>query len=274
MTSQSEAQYKVFLITGGASGLGAEYAKIFLQLGAKNVAVLDIAEAVGKTFVASLNEKYPVKAMFIKCDVSKEDEIKTAFQQVLDANKRIDVIINNAGIFNDSPHLWRTASDVNWQGVVSFTLKGMEHMRKDKGGTGGTIINISSAAALLKCPSFPMYCGAKLAVLHFGQTLSVPPFFDRTGIRILTICIGPTLTPIVDNLHERSLDTTLVETYLKTIDDPRLYQRIDSAVTAFVKMFQEGEPGSIWLSINNKPGIDITSDINQAFDEFKMKWLA
>ncbi|VVC97410.1 unnamed protein product [Leptidea sinapis] len=152
---------------------GSKIAVLHFGQTLSNVAVLDIAEAVGKTFVASLNEKYPVKAMFIKCDVSKEDEIKTAFQQVLDANKRKDVIINNAGIFNDSPHLWRTASDVNWQGVVSFTLKGMEHMRKDKGGTGGTIINISSAAALLKCPSFPMYCGAKLAVLHFGQTLSV-----------------------------------------------------------------------------------------------------
>ncbi|XP_050665827.1 15-hydroxyprostaglandin dehydrogenase [NAD(+)]-like [Leptidea sinapis] len=274
MTSQSEAQDKIFLITGGASGLGAEYAKIFLQLGAKNVAVLDIAEAVGKTYVASLNETYPGKAMFIKCDVSKEDEIKSAFQQVLDANKRIDVIINNAGMLNDSPHLWRTACDVNWQGSVSFTLKGMEHMRKDKGGAGGTIINISSAAALLKSPSFPMYCAAKLAVLHFSQTLSVPPFFDRTGIRILTICIGPTCTPIMENLHERSLDIKLGETYLKTIDDPGLYQRIEPVVTAFVKMFKEGEPGSIWLSIKNKPGIDITSDINQAFDEFKMKWLA
>ncbi|VVC99139.1 unnamed protein product, partial [Leptidea sinapis] len=139
-----EAQDKVFLITGGASGLGAEYVKIFLQLGAKSVAVLDIAEAASKTFVASLNEKFPGKAVFIKCDVSKEDVIKTAFQQVLDENKQIDVIINNAGVVNDSLDQWRTASEVNWQGVVSFTLKGMEHMRKDKGGTGGTIINISS----------------------------------------------------------------------------------------------------------------------------------
>ncbi|XP_050665832.1 15-hydroxyprostaglandin dehydrogenase [NAD(+)]-like isoform X4 [Leptidea sinapis] len=273
MTSQSEAQYKVFLITGGASGLGAEYAKIFLQLGAKNVAILDIAEAVGKTFVASLNEKYPGKAMFIKCDVSKEDEIKTAFQQVLDANKRIDVIINNAGVGNDSLHQWRTASEVNWQGVVSFTLKGMEHMRKDKGGAGGTIINVSSIAALCKCAPFPIYGGAKLAVLHFGQTISLPPFFDNTGVRILTICFGGTLTPMVENILEQSMEKKLGETFLKTAVELTAFQRVDSAVTAFVKMFQEGEPGSIWLSINNKPGIDITSDINQAFDEFKMKWI-
>ncbi|XP_050665834.1 15-hydroxyprostaglandin dehydrogenase [NAD(+)]-like [Leptidea sinapis] len=274
MTSQWKTQDKVFLITGGASGLGAEYVKIFLQLGAKSMAVLDIAEAVGKTFVASLNETYPGKAMFIKCDVSKEDEIKTAFQQVLDANKRIDVIINNAGIMNDAPNQWRTASDVNWQGLVSFTLKGMEHMRKDKGGAGGTIINISSIAALYKYPNLPIYCGAKMAVLHFGQTLSVPPFFDSTGVRVLTICFGPTLTPLMDNLTERSVDREFGEAYLKSVIDLSAIQRIESAVTAFVKMFKEGEPGSIWLSVKNKPGMDITSDINKTFDEFKMKWLA
>ncbi|XP_050665835.1 15-hydroxyprostaglandin dehydrogenase [NAD(+)]-like [Leptidea sinapis] len=272
MTSQWEAQDKVFLITGGASGLGAEYVKIFLQLGAKSVAVLDIAEAASKTFVASLNEKFPGKAVFIKCDVSKEDEIKTAFQQVLYENKQIDVIINNAGVINESLDQWRTASEVNWQGVVSFTLKGMEHMRKDKGGTGGTIINISSIAALCKYPIYPTYCGSKIAVLHFGQTLSMPPFFDSTGVRILTICFGATVTPLLENLRERMFDRTLYEPFTTEVDVSS-YQRIDSAVKAFVKMFQEGEPGSIWLSIHNKPGIDITSDINQAFDEFKMKWI-
>lgn len=51
---------------------------------------------------------------FIKCDVSKEEEINNCFQEALNRIKRIDVIINNAGIMDDSIDAWRTASDVNW----------------------------------------------------------------------------------------------------------------------------------------------------------------
>ena len=59
------------------------------------------------------------------------------------------------------------------QGVVSFTFKGVKHMRKDEGGVGGTIINIASIMALTKFPYLPVYCGAKMAVVQFSQCLAV-----------------------------------------------------------------------------------------------------
>ncbi|XP_050665823.1 15-hydroxyprostaglandin dehydrogenase [NAD(+)]-like isoform X2 [Leptidea sinapis] len=272
MTTQWEAQDKVFLITGGASGLGAEYTKLFLEQGAKNIAVLDIAEDVGKTLVASLNEKYPGKAAFFKCDVSKEENIKTAFQQVLDAYKKIDVIINNAGIMNDSPNVWRISCDVNWQGVVSFTLKGLDHMRKDEGGAGGTIINISSVAAIFRIPHLPIYCGTKIAVLHFSQCLAMSPVMDKTGVRILTICFGPTDTPLMEDGLERSVDRKAAEIILAAIE-PK-FQKVGSAVSALLKMFKEGESGSIWYAINDKPVKDITLVVKRAFDEFENMWFS
>ncbi|XP_050665825.1 15-hydroxyprostaglandin dehydrogenase [NAD(+)]-like isoform X3 [Leptidea sinapis] len=272
MTTQWEAQDKVFLITGGASGLGAEYTKLFLEQGAKNIAVLDIAEDVGKTLVASLNEKYPGKAAFFKCDVSKEENIKTAFQQVLDAYKKIDVIINNAGIMNDSPNVWRISCDVNWQGVVSFTLKGLDHMRKDEGGAGGTIINISSVAAIFRIPHLPIYCGTKIAVLHFSQCLAMSPVMDKTGVRILTICFGPTDTPLMEDGLERSVDRKAAEIILAAIE-PK-FQKVESAVSALLTMFKEGELGSIWYSIKDKPVRDITLVVKRAFDEFENMWFS
>ncbi|VVC97414.1 unnamed protein product [Leptidea sinapis] len=273
MTTQWEAQDKVFLITGGASGLGAEYTKLFLEQGAKNIAVLDIAEDVGKTLVASLNEKYPGKAAFFKCDVSKEENIKTAFQQVLDAYKNIDVIINNAGIMNDSPNVWRTSCDVNWQGVVSFTLKGLDHMRKDKGGAGGTIINISSIAAIFRIPYIPIYCGSKIAVLHFSQCLAMSPVMDNTGVRILTICFGSTNTPLMQNVLERAIDPKASEIVLADTENSK-FQKVESAVSALLTMFKEGELGSIWYSIKDKPVRDITLVVKRAFDEFENMWFS
>lgn len=59
------------------------------------------------------------------------------------------------------------------QGVVSLTFKGLKHMRKDEGGSGGTIINISSTAALYNVPYVPTYSGCKAAVLHFSSCIAV-----------------------------------------------------------------------------------------------------
>ncbi|XP_023937597.1 15-hydroxyprostaglandin dehydrogenase [NAD(+)]-like [Bicyclus anynana] len=252
------------LITGGASGLGAAYVEAFLKFGAENIAILDVAEKVGKEFTEKLNKTYKNKVIFIKCDVSKEEEIENSFKEVLTAFKRIDVIINNAGIMDDSPKVWRIASDVNWQGLVSFSLKGISHMRKDKGGSGGTIVNISSGAAFPKSDVIPIYAGSKAAVLHFGRSLSSPEFYDNTGVRVLTICFWATATALLDDLEAKFIDQKPSKLLMESL--PLTPQSIASAVEAFMKMFREGGPGSVWLSTNGKPGLDITSELDAAYE--------
>ena len=83
----------------------------------QNIALLDIAVEVGKATAERLNTVHGNKAVFIKCDVSKEVDITSAFDSVLAQFKQIDVIINNAGIMVDAADTWRTASDVNWVGT-------------------------------------------------------------------------------------------------------------------------------------------------------------
>ncbi|CAH0720421.1 unnamed protein product, partial [Brenthis ino] len=261
------------LITGGASGLGAAYVEAFLKCGAKNIAILDIAEKAGKELTDKLNKLYKNKVIFVKCDVSKDDDINYAFDQVLNTFNRIDVIINNAGIMNDSPDVWKTSSLVNWVGLVSFTMKGIQHMRKDEGGQGGTIINISSSAAIVRVSIIPIYCGTKSAVLHFGRSISSPKFNSDTGIRILTICLGATDTELLHNLEHKTFDDKTSKAILSQINN--LYeQRIESAVAAFLKMYREGAAGSVWLSANNKPGRDITSNVDVAFSELEKQYKA
>ncbi|CAG5033438.1 unnamed protein product [Parnassius apollo] len=261
---------KTFMITGAATGLGAGYAEQFLKEGAKifsykQIAILDIAEDKGKLFVEELNNTYPGRAIFIKCDVSDEQSIAVAFDEVLVKFGKLDVVINNAGIMNDSPQLWRKMCDVNWQGLVSFTSRAIKHMRKDEGGAGGTIINVASTAALIKTDALPIYCGTKMAVLHFTQCIASGNFYEETGVRCLTICPGPTDTALMVGLTERGSDNKKGE-ILEQLVNTLTCQKKESAVAAVVKMFKEGTNGSIWLSVNNQPGKDITSAVDEAFD--------
>ncbi|KAI5637590.1 short chain dehydrogenase domain-containing protein [Phthorimaea operculella] len=201
---QWEVEGKTFLITGGASGLGALYAEEFIKDGAKKVAIADIAEDAAQATAASLNSIFKNKVVFFKCDVSSEEEIAAIFDQVVAKLGRVDVLINNAGIMSDNPNIWRKACDVNWQGLVSFTMRAQQHMRHDEGGAGGTIINIASTAALHTFRHIPIYAGSKAAVLHFSYSLSRPPFFEQTGVRIIVMCIGATDTALLQGMKDRS----------------------------------------------------------------------
>ncbi|XP_075979756.1 15-hydroxyprostaglandin dehydrogenase [NAD(+)]-like [Anticarsia gemmatalis] len=270
MTKQWDAKDKTFIITGGASGLGAEYVKAFLGLGAKNVAILDIAEELGKAAAERLNKQYNDKVVFIKCDMSKEEDISNAFDTVLQKFKKIDVIINNAGIMSDAPNLWRTACEVNWQGLISLTLKGIKYMRKDEGGAGGTIINISSTAALTQFPFLPVYNGSKMAVLHFSQCIAMDPFYERTNVRVLTMCPGATDTPLLHNLEARAYQPNLGQEFVDMVKDMSLvYQSVEAATAALVHMAEYGAPGTVWLTIDNKPAKDITPVISRVFKDLE-----
>lgn len=80
----------------------------------QSIAILDIAEKLGKDLVEQYDATHPGKVTFIKCDMSKEEDITKAFEEILDKFKQVDVIINNAGVMVDAPGVWRTAADVNY----------------------------------------------------------------------------------------------------------------------------------------------------------------
>ena len=88
----------------------------------QKVALLDIAVEVGKATAERLNKLHGNKVVFIKCDVSKEEDITSAFDSVLAQFKQIDVIVNNAGVMVDTPEVWRTASNVNWVGLPRLCI--------------------------------------------------------------------------------------------------------------------------------------------------------
>ncbi|KAL0870992.1 hypothetical protein ABMA27_004809 [Loxostege sticticalis] len=265
MSELGEVQGKTFLITGGASGLGAGYVESFLKDGAKSVAILDINEQAGKPLVEKLNKVYPGKVIFIKCDVSNEENVTQAFNEVVDKFKTVDVLINNAGIMNDSSNIWRKATEVNVLGLVSLTLKGIKHMNKEEGGKGGTIINVSSIAGFMKNFNFlPIYAGSKAAVLHFTHNIA-PTLTEDSGMRVMTICYGATDTPLLHNMDKIAYDQKFGEIILNSRSEHYI-QKAESAINGLVDTFKQGSHKSVWLVTDDKPVQDITQIINNAYE--------
>ncbi|XP_045500095.1 15-hydroxyprostaglandin dehydrogenase [NAD(+)]-like [Colias croceus] len=258
---------KVAVVTGGANGIGAEIVKAFLREGAK-VKILDINENAANDLVKKLAGKHGKdRIQFIKCDVSKEDQLLDAFEKITKEFDYIDVIINNAGIADESFEMYKKEIDLNFTAVITSSIRGIEFMRKDKGGRGGTIINVSSISGLLRIsPGLFLYGAIKNALVYFGSSIGMKEYYSRTNVRVITICFGVTQSNIM--LTTKSFDEQINrdgEQIMRNIALRSPVQPAEVAAKGVVESFTNGESGSVWL-VNNGRICDITDNIDQAFE--------
>ncbi|GLD61140.1 15-hydroxyprostaglandin dehydrogenase [NAD(+)] [Lates japonicus] len=156
---------KVALVTGGAQGIGRAVVQSLLQSSAK-VAVVDLNKTCGEECKTQLDAEFGEgNCTFIQCDVSIGDALRDAFQSTVDQFGRLDIVINNAGINNEKN--WEKTIQVNLTSVIKGTYLALEHMSKEYGKEGGTIINVSSMAAFLHSPHQPVYTATKHGVIGF-----------------------------------------------------------------------------------------------------------
>ena len=140
---------KVALISGGARGQGAVEAKLFAQEGAR-VVIGDILDAEGQQVEAEINETGG-ECVYVHLDVTSEEDWGTAIGEAVSRFGKLDVLVNNAGIFppasieDTTEELWDRIMDINGKGVFLGTKLAIPEMRK---AGGGSIINISSVAGL------------------------------------------------------------------------------------------------------------------------------
>ncbi|XP_037620775.1 15-hydroxyprostaglandin dehydrogenase [NAD(+)] isoform X2 [Sebastes umbrosus] len=162
---------KVALVTGGAQGIGRAVVHSLLQSSAK-VAVVDLNKTCGEECKAQLDAEFGEgNCNFIPCDVSNGDALRDAFQSTVDMFGRLDIVINNAGINNEKN--WEKTIQVNLTSVIKGTYLALEHMSKEHGKEGGTIINVSSMAAFLHSPHQPVYTATKHGVIGFTRVMAV-----------------------------------------------------------------------------------------------------
>ena len=181
---------KVALITGGARGQGAAEARLFAKEGAR-VVIADILDDAGAKVAAEIGESGG-DAAYVHLDVTSEDDWREAVAETVARYGRLDVLVNNAGIWRGgtveetSVEEWDLIMDVNARGVFLGTKVAIAEMRK---AGGGSIINISSTAGLVGSPRSTAYTASKGAVRLLTKATAVQ--YGKDGIRANSIHPGP-----------------------------------------------------------------------------------
>ncbi|KAG5331934.1 PGDH dehydrogenase, partial [Acromyrmex charruanus] len=241
---------KTVMITGAAAGLGYKYAEILLRNGVKSVAVVDLPTSNGQNAVATLENKFGKGcAIFVACDVTKADDFEKIFKKIIDTFKGLDILINNAGIFNDI--YWEKTIDVNVKAVIRGSMLAFDYMGKHKGGKGGLIVNVASVVGLEPNPYLAMYCASKYAIVGFSRSLA--NIYNKTEVRVVIMCPGVTGTALVEDFRDRINDSIRVAL---GSDIPELEkmpnQTTDHVALAMLNLIQKGKNGAAWVVKDNE----------------------
>ena len=184
---------KVAVITGGVSGIGLGTVELFLAEGARVVAA-DIQDEKG----AMLEQRFPGRLRYARCDVTVESEIATALGLAKSEFGGLDVLFNNAGI-SDAMRTIPEIEAERWTWIYDVLVRGpalgMKHavpLMLERGG--GSIINTASIAGLQAGWGPIAYSSAKAAVIHMSKVAAAQLSPQR--IRVNAICPGLIATSI------------------------------------------------------------------------------
>ena len=190
---------KAVLISGGARGMGSVEAKLFCSEGA-SVIIGDILEDEGRKIEAEINESGGV-CIFVRLDVTSEEDWNSAVDLAVERFGKLDILINNAGIFpmesieETTVESWDRVMDVNAKGVFLGTKAAIPAMRTSG---GGSIINLSSIAGLVGSAYSASYNATKGAVRLLTKSTAIQ--YAKDGIRANSIHPG-----LVDTLMASEL---------------------------------------------------------------------
>lgn len=192
---------QVALVTGAASGLGLATATAFAESGA-SVVLADVNEKEVQAAAKELaNRGY--KTLGVRCDVSKDEEVKALVEKTVETFGRLDAAYNNAGIQNQLAEAAdQTLEDfdkvmgVNLQGVWSCMKYELQVMRKQG---SGAIVNCSSLGGLIGGPERGIYHAAKHGVIGFTKSAAME--YAAKGIRVNDVCPGMIRTSMTDQME-------------------------------------------------------------------------
>jgi NAD(P)-dependent dehydrogenase (short-subunit alcohol dehydrogenase family) len=195
---------RVALITGAASGIGKAIGLALAGAGAR-VVVADMNEPAGRAAAAQIAELGG--ARFVGCDVTDEASVEAAVGSVLEAEGRLDIMVNNAGIITaPAPLIESPAAD--WDRHFAVNLRGVffgvKHAARAMLQSGGSIVNIASVAGMGAAPRLGPYGATKAAVIQLTQTAALE--LARHHIRVNAICPGWTDTPLLEGLERAKLE--------------------------------------------------------------------
>ena len=215
----SSLNNKIAVITGGSNGIGKATALKFLREGAK-VIIWDIVKEKGEELEKELRANGH-DIYFMEVNTSNHEAVEQATQETLKLHKRIDILINNAGITRDATLLkmtqdqWQQVIDVNLTGVYNCTRSIAPSMVENG---SGVILNASSVVGLYGNFGQTNYAATKAGVIAMTQTWARE--LGRKGIRVNAIAPGFILTDMVKLMPEEVLATMAKKVPLQTLGQP------------------------------------------------------
>jgi len=195
---------QVAIITGAAKGIGWGIAKVFSQKGAK-VVVVDWDEETGIKTAEELR-KAGGEAIFIKCDVSNEEQVKAMIDKTIETYGRINVLVNNAGIgvyksiLDATSEDWDRCLKVNLKGVFLCSKYAVPHMQKIG---KGAIVNISSVHSYATVNGVAPYAASKGGITALTRNMAID---YGPAIRVNSIAPGWVLTPLIQSIFDGYAD--------------------------------------------------------------------
>lgn len=191
-------QDKVVIITGASSGIGRATAKLFVENGAKVVAVGRNEQELNTLQAENQNQKGSIKQVF--ADLSETSQIDRLMTTTIDTFHRLDILINAAGIIangsieSTSLEDWDKMFNLNLRSVFYLMNKSVPHLIESK----GNIVNVSSVTGIRAFPNVLAYCVSKAGIdqLTKCSALELAP----KGVRVNAVNPGV----VVTNLHKRS----------------------------------------------------------------------
>jgi len=192
-------QDKVCLVTGGASGIGRETVLLMAEEGAR-IVLTDLNEEAGQSVVGEI-EAIGGEAIFVKHDVSSEEDWIRVVKTAVERFGQVDVLVNNAGVFVVKPIQetteadWDFVNDVNTKGLFFGVKQVLSAMKKS---SGGSIINISSIYGIVGASSASAYQASKAAVRVFTKSAAVE--YIEHNIRVNSVHPGVIATPMTADI--------------------------------------------------------------------------
>jgi 3-oxoacyl-[acyl-carrier protein] reductase len=192
------------LITGSTRGIGKETALLLLQKGL-NVIISSSSQQSVDNVIQEIHDKFPSKkenVLGLKCDVTKQSDIKALVDVSVKRFGMIDILVNNAGIvyfkniLDTTEEEWDNTIDINLKGVFLFTKEVLPYMLENK--SGGVIVNVSSGAGKSGFANLSAYCASKFGVIGFTE--SIAKEVDDKNVKVMAICPGGVDTDMIKDI--------------------------------------------------------------------------
>lgn len=232
---------KTAIITGGAKGIGRASAIMLSEYGA-NIVIADMDEEATKETAKTITSNNG-KAVWIRCNVTNDDDLLQLIDCAIENFKSIDILVNNVGIGGggrENPYemeleRFRQVYEANVFSTWRLCQLAAPHMEK---GGYGSIINISSMASVNKSPSMSAYASSKAAINH--MTANLAHDYGKAGIRVNAVAPGAIRTDALNKVLTPEIETKmLAHTPIKRLGEA---EDIAGAVLYFAS------PISQWVS--------------------------